>query len=145
MFRWFKGVPTLSRDPNKIEELLTRGVERIFPSPEFLKKALLSGRQLKIYLGIDPTGPTLHLGHAIPIMKLAEFQALGHQVILLIGDQTAMIGDPTDKSATRQKLTRAEVLKNCRNYKKQASKILKFTGTNKAELRYNSKWLNKLS
>lgn len=135
----------MSHDPNKIEELLNRGVERVFPSPEFLKKALLGGRQLKIYLGVDPTGESLHLGHVIPLMKLAQLQALGHQIILLIGDQTAIIGDPTDKTATRKKLTRAEVLNNCRNYQKQASKILKFNGHNPAELRYNSKWLAKLS
>ena len=97
-----------------------------------------------MYLGIDPTGPTLHLGHAIPLKKLAEFQALGHDAILLIGDFTAMIGDPTDKSSARKKLTKNEVLKNCKLYKKQASSLLKF-GFFGAKLKFNSKWLAKLS
>jgi tyrosyl-tRNA synthetase len=78
-------------------------------------------------------------------MKLAEFQALGHKVIMLIGGFTAMIGDPTDKLATRQPLTRKQVLENCKNYKKQAGKILNFTGRNKVEVKYNNKWLDKMS
>ncbi len=97
-----------------------------------------------MYLGVDPTGPTLHMGHAIPIKKLKEFQDLGHQVILLIGDFTGMIGDPTDKLATRKQLTRREVLKNSNLYKKQASKFLKF-GLFGAKIKYNSKWLGKMN
>ncbi|MFZ5365091.1 MAG: tyrosine--tRNA ligase [Patescibacteria group bacterium] len=128
-----------------IEELLSRGVENIYPSREFLEEKLKSGQKLTLYLGIDPTGPTLHLGHAIPLLKLRQFQQLGHQVIMLIGDFTGMIGDPTDKSATRVRLTREQVLANCKNYKKQASKILDFTGKNKVEVKYNSKWLAKMS
>lgn len=127
-----------------IEELLYRGVENIYPNPEFLEKKLKSGQQLTLYLGIDPTGPNLHLGHAIPLMKLRQFQALGHKVILLIGDFTGMIGDPTDKTATRVRLTQKQVLENAKNYKKQASKILDFNGKNKIELKYNSKWLGKI-
>ena len=134
----------VNTNPEKIEEFLTRGVENIYPNKEFVRKQLLSGKKLKMYMGIDPTGPTLHLGHAIPLKKLAEFQALGHEVILLIGDFTAMIGDPTDKKAARKKLTRNEVLKNCRLYKQQASALLKF-GFGGAEIKYNSKWLAKLS
>ncbi|MFA6340764.1 MAG: tyrosine--tRNA ligase [Candidatus Paceibacterota bacterium] len=134
----------ISTDPKRIEEFLTRGVENVFPNKEFVKKQLESGKKLKMYLGIDPTGPTLHLGHMIPLKKLAEFQALGHEVILLIGDFTAMIGDPTDKTSARKKLTRREVLDNCRIYKKQTSVFLKF-GFGGAKLKYNSKWLAKLS
>jgi len=145
MFSFLRGTPTLSRDPNKINELLNRGVEKIFPSPDFLRRALLSGRRLKIYLGIDPTGPSLHLGHAIPLMKLRQFQELGHQAILLIGDFTATIGDPTDKLSARVPLSREQVLKNAKQYKKQASTLLKFNGTNPAQIKYNSHWLNKLS
>jgi len=128
----------------KIEEILTRGVENIFPNKDFLKKKLASGEKLKFYLGIDPTGPTLHMGHAIPLMKLADLQKLGHEVILLIGDFTAMIGDPTDKSATRKQLTKKEVLKNATLYKKQASKFLNF-GFGGARLEYNSKWLAQMN
>jgi len=132
-------------DKAAIDAFLTRGVENAFPSRDFVKARLLEGKPLTMYLGVDPTGPTLHLGHAIVLMKLREFQDLGHKVILLIGDFTGMIGDPTDKSAARKRLTRKEVLANAKNYKKQASKILSFTGANKAELKYNSKWLGKMS
>jgi tyrosyl-tRNA synthetase len=130
-------------DEKKIEEILTRGVENIFVK-EALKNKLLSGKKLKVYLGIDPTGATLHIGHAIPLMKLKQFQDLGHQVILLMGDFTAMIGDPTDKSAARKQLSHKEVLNNLKKYKKQASIFLKFTGGNKAEFKFNSKWLSKM-
>ncbi len=133
------------KDEAKIEELLNRAVEKVYPSRDFLKSKLASGERLTLYLGIDPTGPTLHLGHVIPLMKLREFQDLGHQVILLIGDFTGMIGDPTDKSAARKRQTREEVLANAKLYKKQASKILRFSGANAAKLMENSKWLAKMS
>jgi len=133
----------IDTDERKIDAILGRGIENIYPSKDFLKKKLLSGERQTIYLGIDPTGPSLHIGHCIPIRKLAEFQKLGHKVILLIGDFTAMIGDP-DKLSVRKPLTRKEVLNNCKNYKKQASIFLKF-GFGGAELKYNSKWLAKLS
>ena len=132
-------------NPQKVEEFLTKGVENIFPNKDYLVSRMLSGNKLTIYLGIDPTGPTLHMGHAIQLKKLGEFQKLGHQVILLIGDFTAMIGDPTDKKAIRKQLTRKEVLNNCKLYKKQASIFLKFSGSNKALLKYNSKWLAKMN
>jgi tyrosyl-tRNA synthetase len=135
----------ISTDQEKIQELMTRGVQNIYPSPDFLTKALKSGKQLTLYLGIDPTGPSLHLGHAIPLKKLAEFQALGHKVIMLIGNFTATIGDPTDKAAARQPLTRQQVLDNSAGYKKQAKTFLKFSGSNKAELKYNAVWLDKLN
>lgn len=128
----------------KIDEILTRGVENIFPNKEFVKEKI-SKEKIRIYFGVDPTGPTLHLGHIIPLRRLAEFQKLGHQIIFLIGDFTGMIGDPTDKTATRKKLTREEVLKNCALYKKQASKFISFEGENKAEFRFNSEWMDKLS
>lgn len=135
----------VNTDPKAIEAFLSRGVENLFPSKDFVKARLMEGKQLSMYLGIDPTGPTLHLGHMIPLRKLREFQDLGHKVILLIGDFTGMIGDPTDKSAARKRLSREEVLANAKLYKKQASKILRFSGANKAELKYNSKWLAKMS
>jgi tyrosyl-tRNA synthetase len=129
-------------DDSKIKNLLERGVENIFVKEE-LEKKLKSGKKLTVYLGIDPTGPTLHMGHAIPIRKLKEFQELGHQVILLMGDFTAMIGDP-DKKQARKPLTHKQVLNNLKKYKKQASKFLKFTGPNKAQFKFNSKWLGKM-
>lgn len=135
----------LITDENQIEELVNRGVENIFPNKDFLKSKLLKGERLTLYLGIDPTGPNLHMGHVIPLLKLGKFQKLGHQIILLMGDFTAMIGDPTDKSATRKKLTHDEVLSNLKNYKKQASKFISFDGPNKAQFKFNSEWLSKMS
>ncbi|MEK9130635.1 MAG: tyrosine--tRNA ligase [Patescibacteria group bacterium] len=132
-------------DHQQIEHFLTRGVEKVFPSADFVQARLKEGKPLTMYLGIDPTGPSLHLGHIVALRKLRQFQDLGHKVILLIGDFTGMIGDPSDKSATRQRLTRKEVLQNAKLYKTQASKILRFSGKNAAVLKYNSKWLAKLS
>lgn len=131
-------------DERLIEEALSRGVEAIFPNKDFLKSKFFKGERLTFYLGIDPTGTTLHLGHVIPLKKLGQLQKLGHQIILLIGDFTAMIGDPTDKSSTRKSLTREEVLDNCKKYKEQASRFISFSGSNKALLKYNSKWLSKM-
>ncbi len=135
----------VNTDSQKINELLDRGVEHVYPTREFLEKELKSGRQLKLYTGYDPTAATLHIGHGITLMKLRQFQELGHKVIMLIGDFTGMIGDPTDKTAARKKLTRDEVLANCKNYQKQASEILDFGGANPAELKYNSEWLGKMN
>lgn len=135
----------ISTDQEKIQELLSRGVENIYPSKGFLEKKLKSGEQLTLYLGIDPTGPTLHLGHIIPMEKLRQFQELGHKIILLIGDFTGTVGDPTDKAATRKPLTHQQVLQNAKDYKKQATTILNFSGDNKVELKYNSAWHNKMN
>ncbi len=128
----------------KIEEIVIRGVERNFPNDDFLRSKLLEGKQLKIYLGIDPTGPTLHMGHVIPLKKLAQLQKLGHKVILLIGDFTATIGDP-DKTSVREPLTKEKVLENQKLYKKQVSIFLDFYGENPAEFVYNSNWLGKMN
>ena len=131
-----------------IEQFLNDGIENVYPSKDFVRARLAeaekSGKRLSMYLGIDPTGPTLHLGHATVLKKLKEFQDLGHEAILLIGDFTGMIGDPTDKTATRKKLTYKEVLKNAKLYKKQASTFLRFKGKNKARILYNSSWLSKM-
>lgn len=135
----------VSTDSKKINELLARGVENVYPSKEFLEKELKSGRELSLYVGYDPTAPTLHVGNGITLLKLQQFQELGHKVIFLVGDFTAMIGDPTDKIAVRKKLTREEVLGNCKLYKKQASAILDFSGDNPAEFKFNSTWLSKMN
>jgi tyrosyl-tRNA synthetase len=129
----------------KIAHVLDRARENVYPSREALESALTSGKRLRVYTGIDPTGPTLHLGHVIWLRKLAELQRLGHEVILLIGDFTAMIGDPTDKTATRAQLTREEVLANCKKYKEQASRFISFDGKDAAQLKFNSEWLAKMS
>lgn len=125
------------------EVLLKKGVQEILPSSDFLSSGL-SKKRLKVYAGIDPTGPTLHIGHIIVLRKLRQFQELGHQIVLLIGDFTATIGDPTDKSAVRKVLTAKEVKKNLTLYKKQASRFINFSGSNKATIVYNSKWLKRM-
>jgi len=129
----------------QIDEILTRGVENIYPSKEELKKVLMSGKKIKLYCGYDPTAKSLHIGNAISMNKLGQFQKLGHEVIFLIGDFTGMIGDPTDKSAARKKLTREEALENSKNYQKQASGYLKFDGENPVKVLRNSEWSDKLS
>lgn len=128
-----------------IENLLTRGVDKIYPSREELEKVLRSGKKLKLYQGFDPTGARLHIGHAVALRKLAQFQELGHHVIFLIGDFTGMIGDPTGKSEMRKRLTREQVLQNAEKYKEQAKKILRFDGENPVEIKFNSEWLGKLA
>lgn len=133
-----------AKNQAKIDELLTKGVANIYPDKKFLEDKLKSGKPLTLYLGIDPTGPELHLGHAIPLMKLKSFQDLGHHVILLMGNFTALSGDP-DKGHTRQKLTKKEVDNNLKGYKKQAAKILSFSGKNPAQIKFNYNWLAKLN
>jgi tyrosyl-tRNA synthetase len=128
-----------------IEELLTRGVEKIYPTKEALEEVLRSGKKIKLYQGFDPSMPNLHLGNMVGILKLKQFQDLGHEVIFLAGDFTGMIGDPTDKSATRQALTREMVLENAKNWKKQVEKILNFEGDNPAKFLFNSEWDDKVT
>lgn len=132
-------------DKKMISDLLNRGVEKIYPSYQALEKKLLSGERIRLYCGFDPSAPALHIGNAIQLNKLAQFQALGHEVIFLIGDFTGMIGDPTDKKAARVKLSREDVLKNAADYQKQASAYLKFDGANPAKIMYNSAWNDKLN
>lgn len=131
-------------DEDKIEELLTRGVDKIYPDKETLKKVLLSGKRLRLYQGFDPTGDKLHIGHMVGLRKLGQWQALGHEVIFLIGDYTAMIGDPSGKLSARKALTHKETKANAKNYKKQASKILRFNGKNPVKILFNGDWLGKL-
>ena len=130
----------------KIKEILfSRYIEKVYPSKEKLKNLLKSGKRLAIYIGIDPTAPHLHLGHSTNFLLLKKFQELGHKVILLIGDFTARIGDPTGKLSARKPLSEQEILRNCRGYKTQTGKILDFVSKeNPAELKFNSQWLSQL-
>lgn len=130
---------------NPINHALTHNVERVYPTADALQKVLESGKKLRLYVGVDPTSPHLHIGHAMQFKKLREFQDLGHEVILLIGSFTAMIGDPTDKAATRKQLTADEVMANAQTYKDQAAKIIRFDGENPAKMLFNDEWLAKLS
>ncbi len=126
--------------PEKVKEVLTRGVSEIAVR-ENLEKKLASGKKLRIKLGIDPTGPNIHIGRAAVLWKLKEFQELGHQIILIIGDYTAQIGDPSDKFSKRPFLSEKEIAQNTKTYKVQLAKIL---DVSKVEWRKNSQWLSKL-
>lgn len=128
-----------------IDDFFSRGVADVIPSKEDFRKRLMSDEKLTIYIGADPTAPKLHLGHSTNILLLRILQKLGHKIIILIGDFTGMIGDPTDKSATRVPLTREMVLENARTYKQQLEKIIDFEGDNPAEIKFNSSWLAKLT
>lgn len=128
-------------DEKRIDEILNRGIEDIIVKEE-LKAALMSGKQLRIKLGVDPTGPKIHLGRAIPLRKLREFQKLGHQVVFIVGDFTAQVGDASDKSEKRPMLTRQVIDENLKDYKSQISKILDIS---KTEFVYNNDWLSKLT
>lgn len=130
---------------DKIDELLTRGVAQIIPTKEALEKELRSGKKLRLYTGIDPTGAQVHIGHTAWMWKLRAFQDLGHEVIVLIGDFTGMIGDPSGKSEARKVLTKEEVDKNAETYKEQIGKIIRFDGPNAATIRRNSEWHSKMS
>ncbi|MBQ2219229.1 MAG: tyrosine--tRNA ligase [Elusimicrobia bacterium] len=120
--------------------LIRRGTNEIISEEELAKK-LASGKKLRIKLGVDPTAPDLHLGHSVIINKLKVFQDLGHQIVFLIGDFTARIGDPSGRSATRPMMTEEQIMKNIKTYQDQVFKIL---DREKTEVVFNSKWLNAL-
>jgi len=124
---------------------LKKGVAEIIPEAELkanLDNSLKTGKPLRVYLGVDPTAPDLHLGHTVVLRKLKHFQDLGHTAVFLIGDFSAMIGDPTGVSETRPPLTREQVDANAKTYLEQVFKIL---DREKTEVRYNSEWLSKMS
>ena len=120
---------------------LTRGAAQVISEAELVEK-LRANRGLRVKLGVDPTSADLHLGHTIILRKLRDFQELGHQAVLIIGDFTALIGDPSGRSATRPTITREEVDRNAATYREQAFKIL---DQSKTEIVYNGSWLGKLS
>ncbi len=132
---------SVSTDAEKITELLTRGVVEVIHT-ESLKKKLESGRQLRVKLGIDPTSPDLHFGRSIPLLKLKDFQELGHHVVLIVGDFTGVIGDTSDKESERPMLDAETIEKNKQTYFAQIGKILDME---KVEFRYNSEWLSGLT
>ena len=126
--------------PEKQLELLKRGAAQILSEPELLEKLRL-GRPLNVKLGVDPTAPDIHLGFTVALQKLRQFQDLGHQAILIIGDFTAMIGDPSGRSATRPQLTHEQVLENARSFQQQAFKVLDAARTKTV---FNGEWLGKM-
>ncbi|HTK33389.1 MAG TPA: tyrosine--tRNA ligase [Candidatus Paceibacterota bacterium] len=134
-------------DQKRIDELFARGtVTDVYPSKEALVKKMLAGERIKIYYGLDPTHTAIHLGHAKNFIFLEELRQLGHEVIVLFGDFTAQIGDPSDKSATRKQLSKEDVVQNMSNWVRQISPLIDFKDkTNPATIRHNSEWLAKLS
>lgn len=129
-------------EKEKIDNILTRGVKNIIPSRKKLEKLLKSEKKLNVYIGVDPTATHIHIGHAVALRKLQILQELGHKTRFLIGDFTALIGDTSDKEGERPILTKKEIQKNFKTYKKQAQKILDFS---KVEVVFNSSWLKKLT
>ncbi len=138
-------IKEMTEKEEKIEEVLTRGVDKIYPSQKAFKELLLSGKKIRVYQGFDPSSSSLHLGNLVGVLKLKQFQELGHEVVFLMGDFTGMIGDPTDKSAVRQKLSREKVLENCKAWQKQIARFLALSGKNPAKIMFNSEWLDKIS
>ncbi|MBP6858350.1 MAG: tyrosine--tRNA ligase [Candidatus Pacebacteria bacterium] len=136
-----------SVDKARLEALFARAtVTDVLPSRDMFIARLLSGDKLRMYIGFDPTFTSLHLGHAKNLMFLEELRQLGHEVIVLFGDFTAQIGDPSDKAATRKQLTPEDVKKNVAGWVKQVKPLLDFdAATNPAQIKYNSEWLSKLS
>jgi len=127
-----------------IDEVLTRGVSQILPTKAGLIE-LMNKRKITLYCGYDPTAPSLHIGHLVTVRKLAQFQKLGHKVIFMFGDFTALVGDPTDKSATRTMMTKKDVDNNLSNYKAQVERVIDFGGDNPVEIHFNSHWLSKMN
>lgn len=127
-------------NPDEALQLLQRGTAQIISAAE-LREKLAMGRPLRVKLGVDPTTPDLHLGHTLALRKLRQFQDLGHQGVLILGDFTAMIGDPSGRSATRPQLSRDQVVANAKTYREQAFKILDPART---RIIYNSEWFEKM-
>ena len=123
--------------PEEQLHIIQSGTDTIVPQDLLLEK-LKRGKSLNVKLGVDPTAPDIHLGHAVPLRKLRQFQDLGHHVTLIIGDGTALIGDPSGRNSTRPQLTRAQIAENAQTYVDQAFKIL---DPEKTTLRYNSEWI----
>lgn len=136
----------IDTNPEKIHELLTRSIKEVLPTKEALQEQLLSGKKLRIYIGTDATGTSLHLGHATNYIILEKFRKLGHEVIFLIGDFTSRIGDPTDKTAARIPLTREQVVENVKTWLDQIRPIVDIDNKeNPVKIMYNHDWLSKLS
>ena len=131
----------INTEQNKIDELLSRGVEEVIDR-NHLEEKLKSGKQLRIKLGIDPTSPNVHIGRTIPLFKLRDFQELGHKIVFIIGDFTGVIGDTSDKESERPMLSEDTVKTNLKSYIEQVEKIIDIK---KCEVHYNSEWLAKLN
>src|SRR5438876_2566341 len=133
------------KSPAEQLEILLRGIDQIEPGDGLRKKleaSAKSGKPLRVKYGIDPTGIDVHLGHTVPLRKLRQFQELGHQAVLIIGNYTALVGDPSGRDETRKSLTQEQVEANAKDYLKQISRIIDI---NRAEVRFNGEWFAKFS
>jgi len=138
-------MPKVLTDKVLIDKFLERGVDKIYPSKDALRERLLSGDRLKVYQGFDPTGPYLHIGHAIGIRALRILQQLGHEVIFLVGDYTSRVGDPDPgKDKMRELLTPEQIKQNEKGWKEQAAQLIDFKGKNPVSFKHNYEWLSKL-
>ena len=134
----------MEKDFQKQKALIKRGTEELLPEKEFdalIKKSIDENKPLRVKQGFDPTAPDIHLGHTVCLRKLKQFQELGHQVVLIIGDYTGMVGDPSDKNETRPRLTHEEVMANAKTYEEQFFKVL---DRDKTEIHYNGEWFAKM-
>src|SRR3989344_2821989 len=123
-----------------IAEVLTRQVEKILPSPKGLE-SLMRKKKIRLYLGVDPTGKNLHLGHTIALRKLQQFANLGHEAILVVGTGTVLAGDPSQRAVARARITQEEIVENIKTWKAQVSKVIDFSSV---KIRRNGEWLAKL-
>ncbi|HFB68539.1 MAG TPA: tyrosine--tRNA ligase, partial [Calditrichae bacterium] len=126
-------------------EIISRGTVDLLPMDELkmkLERSIKTGKPLRIKQGFDPTAPDIHLGHTVGLRKLKQFQDLGHQVVIIIGDYTGMVGDPSEKNSTRPRLTHEQVMENAKTYEKQFFKIL---DREKTEVRYNGEWFSRMT
>ncbi|MEK7094521.1 MAG: tyrosine--tRNA ligase [Patescibacteria group bacterium] len=140
----FSNKPRIIVDKNTVDELLSRGVDMVYPDKDWLRTQLMSGRRLRIYTGWDPTSTDVHIGHTVWIWKLRAFQELGHEVIVLMGTFTATLGDPTGKESARKAMTLDETRKNAESFKKKTAKIFDVKN-NPITIRENHKWLAEMS
>src|SRR5437870_6672103 len=136
------GEPPVQPVPEQLA-LIRRGCDQIVPEDELVKKlqrSIATGKPLRVKYGIDPTGIDVHLGHTVPLRKLRLFQELGHQAVLIIGNYTALVGDPSGRDQTRARLTAEQVDRNARDYLKQVSKVIDIA---KTEVTHNGDWFSK--
>lgn len=139
-------LPTEPRAPDAIDRVLAKGLVELYPSRGEVERRLRAGERLRVYIGVDPTSPVIHIGHAVGIRKLRQLQDLGHKIVLLIGDFTGRIGDPTGKDTARVPLTVEQVRANAESYREQVARILDFDSpTNPVELRFNGEWWDPLT
>ena len=132
----FKKKTNIITEKSRINEVLTRGVDTIYPNDKWLRRELESGRRLRLYLGWDPTTTDIHIGHTVQLWKMREFQRLGHEVILLMGTFTATLGDPTGKAESRKPLTLDETKRNAKGFEEKTRAIFDYP-ENPITIKYN--------